>query len=110
MVEFRFDSAGTKVRFFHDVPSINRFILTWIYSMNLTQQLIALAEEVEISDPIDWGMLEINERDAYELLAPSILEQYLVTDADCRDMMLLAVTLKLTVENFVLNMKLQKLL
>lgn len=78
--------------------------------MNLTQQLIALAQEVECTDPIDWGMLEINELDAYKLLAPSILEQYLAADADCRDMMLLAVTLKLTVENFVLNLKLQKLL
>ena len=76
--------------------------------MNLTEQLIALAEEIEMSDPIDWGMLSINERDAYELIAGSVLENYLGMDKDCRDMMLLATTVKLTVENFVLNLKLLK--
>lgn len=74
--------------------------------MNLTEQLVALAEEIETTDPIDWGMLAINEHDAYELIAGSILENYLATDADSRDMMLLAVAVKLTVENFVLNLKL----
>lgn len=76
--------------------------------MNLTEQLIELAEEIEMSDPIDWGMLSISERDAYELIAGSVLENYLGMDKDCRDMMLLATTVKLTVENFVLNLKLLK--
>jgi len=74
--------------------------------MNLVEQLIELAEAVESSDPIDWGMLSISERDAYNLIAPTILENYLASDADSRDMMLLAITVKLTVENFVLNLKL----
>lgn len=74
--------------------------------MNLTEQLIALAEEIETTDPIDWGMLNISERSAYELVAGSILENYLAMDKDSRDMMLLATTVKLTVENFVLNLKL----
>ena len=74
--------------------------------MNLTEQLVELALEIEMADPIDWGMLSINERDAYDMIAPSVLEQYLLTDKDERDMMLLAIVVKLTVENFVLNLKL----
>ena len=77
-----------------------------VLNMNLTEQLIALAEEIEMSDPIDWGMLSISEHDAYELIAGSVLENYLATDADIRDMMLLATVVKLTVENFALNLKL----
>jgi len=74
--------------------------------MNLTEQLVELALEIEMADPIDWGMLSINERDAYDMIASSVLEQYLLTDKDERDMMLLAIVVKLTVENFVLNLKL----
>jgi hypothetical protein len=74
--------------------------------MNLTDQLIALAEEIESVDPIDWGMLEISEHDSYKLIAAGVLDSYLATDADSRDMMLLATVVKLTVENFVLNLKL----
>ena len=74
--------------------------------MNLTEQLVELALEIEMADPIDWGMLSINERDAYSMIASSVLEQYLLTDKDERDMMLLAIVVKLTVENFVLNLKL----
>lgn len=74
--------------------------------MNLTETLVELALEIEMADPIDWGMLSINEHDAYHLIAGSVLEQYLLTDKDERDMMLLAIVVKLTVENFVLNLKL----
>lgn len=74
--------------------------------MTLTDQLITLAKEVEMADPIDWGMLAISEDQAYELIAGSVLEQYLLTDSDSRDIVMLSVVLKLTVENFVLNLKL----
>ena len=74
--------------------------------MNLTEQLIYLAKEVESTDPSDWGMLNISEDDTYQLLAGSVLEQYLLTDSDSRDIVMLSVVLKLTVENFVLNLKL----
>jgi hypothetical protein len=76
--------------------------------MNLTEQLVELAKEVEMGDPIDWGMLAISEDDAYRLMAGGVLDNYLSTDKDSRDMMLLAVAVKLTVENFVLNLKLQQ--
>lgn len=74
--------------------------------MTLIQQLVDLAEQIETADPIDWGMLAINERDAYTLMATSILENYLSAEPSSRDMILLATTIKLTVENFVLSSKL----
>jgi hypothetical protein len=76
--------------------------------MNLTEQLVELAEQIESSDPIDWGMLSINEHDAYMLIAGSVLDSYLGTEPDSRDMILLATVVKLTVENFVLNLKLMQ--
>lgn len=74
--------------------------------MTLVERIAALAQEVESGDPIDWGMLAINEDDAYKLIAAGVLEMYLSGDKDQRDMVLLATTVKLTVENFVLNLKL----
>lgn len=74
--------------------------------MNLVEQLVLIAEEIETADPIDWGMLEIDEHDAYTLMATGVLDNYLATDPDDRDMVMLATVVKLTVENFVLNLKL----
>lgn len=74
--------------------------------MTLIEQLVELAQEIESEDPIDWGMLSVNESDAYKMIATSVLENYLNTDADSRDIMMLSTIVKLTVENFVLNLKL----
>lgn len=74
--------------------------------MTLIDQLVSLAEEIEMGDPIDWGMLSIDEHTAYQMMAESVLENYLSMDKDDRDMTLLAIVTKLTVENFVLNLKL----
>ena len=74
--------------------------------MNLVEQLVELVKEIETEDPIDFAMLQIDEDTAYTLMATSILEMYLSNDADSRDMILLATVVKLTVENFVLNLKL----
>ena len=62
--------------------------------------------QIEAEDPIDFGMLQISERDAYTLMANGVLDLYLSNSAHDRDMLLLATVLKLTVENFVLNLKL----
>jgi hypothetical protein len=78
--------------------------------MNLTEQLVELAQQIECGDPIDWGMLEISECDAYRLIAGGVLDTYLATERDCRDMVLLATAVKLTVENFVLNLKIAQML
>lgn len=68
------------------------------------EQLVEIAEGIELSDPIDWGMLKISEHDAFVLMATSVLESYEKTDHETRDMIMLATVVKLVVENFTLNM------
>jgi hypothetical protein len=74
--------------------------------MTLVEQIIELAKEIEHEDSIDWGMLNIDEEQAFNMIAPSIVANYLLMDKDNRDLMMLSTILKLTVENFVLNVKL----
>lgn len=70
------------------------------------QTLVALAKEVENEDPIDWGMLSINEDNAYELVAAHVLEQFNEPWQIDQLTALMATVTKLIVENMVLNMKL----
>jgi len=67
------------------------------------EQLVELAKEVENEDPIDWGMLSIDEDTAYRIIASQVLEIYNTND----QLTMLASITKLIVENFVLNLKLQ---
>lgn len=71
--------------------------------MTDVELLADLAMEVESTDPIDWGMLAIDERSAFLLMASSVIER---NDDDITNK---AVIVKLLVENFVLNLKLMKL-
>jgi hypothetical protein len=66
-------------------------------SINL---LAELAQETEISDPIDWDYLNIDERTAYRMMAAHVIE--LPDDV----LTLKASLVKMLVENFVLNVKL----
>jgi len=77
--------------------------------MNLVEQLAKLAMQVEIDDPIDWGMLEIREEDAYMLMSSNVLDMYLSEEKDSRDMIMLATAVKLVVENYVLNLRLMEM-
>jgi hypothetical protein len=69
-------------------------------------RLAELAQEVEIKDPIDWGMLNIREQEAYELMANSVLDQMYTVPETHRETVMMATMVKLLVENFVLNIKL----
>lgn len=74
------------------------------------EQLVELINEVDSSEPIDWGMLNINENDATKMIAINLLDQYnkewsMLEDSDFRCAMLATVG-KLVLENFVLNLKL----
>ena len=62
--------------------------------------IVDLAKHADISDPIDWGELNITEDQAYVMMAAHVLEMERnhLTDA--------AIIVKLLVENFVLNLKL----
>ena len=68
---------------------------------DIVDLIVALAQEVEVTDPIDWGMLAIDEEEAYRMMAISILETF-----PDESITIQAVITKLTVENFVLNLKL----
>lgn len=72
------------------------------------EYIISLAKDVETEDPIDWGMLEIDEEAAYRLVALNVIEAMndKYDEHDYRDV-LLATIVKLVVENFTLNLKLQ---
>jgi hypothetical protein len=69
-----------------------------------TPEMMAESEEmeVEMEDPIDWGMLAVSEHDAYELMAAHVLEM------NNNDLTNKAIIVKLLVENFVLNLKLME--
>ncbi len=71
-----------------------------------------LIREIELADPIDWGMLNIDESDATRLIASSVVEHYEqsirpMPDRD-RDYIVVSSIAKLTLENFVLNVKLAR--
>ena len=70
-------------------------------------RISSLAQEIEVEDPIDWGMLNISEENAYKLISANVVNQFDKYDHSERDIMV-ATIVKMVVENFVLNLKLQK--
>jgi hypothetical protein len=76
--------------------------------MNITvEELAELAMESEIQDPIDWGMLSVDEKNAYRLMASHVLEQFEDLSDDRKMIIVYATITKLLVENFVLNIKMR---
>jgi hypothetical protein len=69
--------------------------------MNVNE-LADLAQSAEIADPIDWGYLNIDETSAYRLMAAHVIS---FTDDP---LTLKATCVKLLVENFVVNLKLEQ--
>jgi len=69
--------------------------------------LVELAMECESADPIDWGMLHITEKQAYQMMASQLLEQFNEVKKDDMIPVILATATKLLVENFVLNLQLK---
>jgi hypothetical protein len=68
-------------------------------------EIVSLAREVEIGDPIDWGLLNIDEESAYKLMTMSVVEKFSEFSPNERSIMI-ATIVKLVVENFTLNLKL----
>lgn len=62
-----------------------------------------LAKEVEGGDPIDWGMLQVDEDTTYDLIASQVVEKF---GSDIDRLTMLSTITKLVVENFVLNLTL----
>ena len=69
-------------------------------------ELVELAKEVESEDPIDWGMLNIDENEAVKLIAMDVLDMFkgYETCSERESIMLVTIT-KLILENFVLQLK-----
>jgi|TARA_B110000908_G_scaffold166646_1_gene218114 hypothetical protein len=70
-------------------------------------QLVDIAMSAEEVDPINWGELNITKEAAYEMMANHALSLY-STQGEDRDIILLSSFTKLVVENFILNLRLQK--
>jgi len=74
------------------------------------QAVQELIKEIELADPIDWGMLNINEDDAIRLIAMSVVEHYEKNvkpmSENEREYIFVSSIAKLTLENFALNIKL----
>jgi hypothetical protein len=66
--------------------------------------LVELAMEVGTADPIDWGMLNYKEEDAYRLMAMHVLERLKGEP----EIVLLSTITKLIVENFCTQLKLEE--
>ncbi len=71
------------------------------------KQLAELAQEAEFKDPIDWGMLPLEEKYAYQLMATNVIEQFNDIKPDDMLPVAMATITKLLVENFVLNYQLE---
>jgi hypothetical protein len=72
------------------------------------EDLVSLAMETESEDPIDWGDLNIDEESAYRLITLNVLEMYERWEkTEKSELIMLATIVKLIVENFTLNLKLQ---
>jgi hypothetical protein len=79
--------------------------------MALNRKLVEeLVAEIDGTDPIDWGMLNLDEQQATELIASSVLEHYEANikpmAEEQRDYVIVSSLAKLALENFVLNLKL----
>jgi hypothetical protein len=71
-------------------------------------QVIELAKQIEDADPIDWSDLPLNREAVYTVLGTTVLERATETQsATEREIILMASLVKLTVENFVLEMRLR---
>lgn len=70
-------------------------------------ELADMAMQAEITDPIDWGLLSIEERQAYVMMAASVIEQVNGIKDEQKLLVAMATMTKLLVENFVLNLKVE---
>lgn len=68
------------------------------------KDLAELAQEYDIGDPIDWGMLNVKEDDAYLMIAEQVVE--IMRRSENPELVATIAMTKLLVENFVLNLQL----
>lgn len=71
------------------------------------EQLAKIAQEGEMTNPIDWGELAVKEEQAYLMMAAQVFDQMDGIPEDQRAIVAMATMTKLLVENFVLNLRLE---
>lgn len=78
--------------------------MTKLTESDMVDLVVELAQEVESTDSIDWAMFPASEDSLYKVAATQILENFnMIKSRDDQVLMLLATTVKLVVENAVLN-------
>lgn len=76
------------------------------------EEIIDLVNHIESQDPIDWGMLAIDENIATEMLVNQLVDRYntewITLEDQDKVKIFLASMSKLIIENFVLNVRLRQ--
>ena len=72
----------------------------------LINMIAELAQEVDKEDPIDFGMLQVDDESVWHLMASNVLELY--GNSLDNHLITLATITHLVVENFVLNAQLMQ--
>ena len=81
-----------------------------------TQQLVdtvtELAMEIDMANPLDFGMMEMSEADTFRYVATSVIESAFKEAASVQEvnLMLLATATHLVVENMILNQRILSLI
>ena len=68
-------------------------------------RLVELAQQVELSQEFDFGVLNITQNELYEQMADNVLTQMYSVPEDHRETVMLGTLTKLLVENFILTQK-----
>jgi len=80
-----------------------------INDTDLTLLVSELAQEINKEDSIDFADLSISEKETFDLISNQIIEMFKETeDTENERITMLSTIVKLTVENFVLNLRLLK--
>lgn len=74
------------------------------------EQIIDLAQNVELGDSIDWNETNLDRDKVYQIITSQVYEAYTTWEnEEDKEAIMLASLAKLVVENFVLNTKLESL-
>lgn len=72
------------------------------------EQIIDLAKQVELGDSIDWDDTHVDRDRVYQVIGSQVIEHYADwAESDDKDAVMLATIIKLVIENYVLNIRLQ---
>jgi hypothetical protein len=69
------------------------------------EQLISLAKEAEITDPLNWDLIKVDKETVYSIMASNVLEQFASLKDEEKLVIAMGTVTKLLVENFYLHMK-----